>query len=101
MRALAAVGRSSKSMPHILMLPVLGARLPVSICIVVVLPAPLGPSKPSTSPRRKSTSMPRTARLPPKFRDKSRAETVNSAGVAALLLLLLGICQGGAAENLL
>ena len=45
--------RAKRSMPQMLIAPSVGARLPVSICMVVVLPAPLGPRKPRTSPRFK------------------------------------------------
>jgi uncharacterized protein (TIGR02001 family) len=61
----------------------LGARFPVNICMVVVFPAPLGPSRPSTSPRRSSRSIPRTAGLPPKLRERPRAATVRSALVVS------------------
>ena len=58
-------------MPQMVMLPALGERLPVSICIVVVLPAPLGPSRPRTSPRRRVKSIARTAACAPKDRDSA------------------------------
>src|SRR6202162_4438044 len=41
--------------------PELGSRRVISILIVVVLPAPLGPSSPNSSPGRTSKLMPRTA----------------------------------------
>ena len=41
------------------------ARYPSRISTVVVLPAPLGPSRPNTSPRRTSNERPRTASTAP------------------------------------
>ena len=38
------------SCPAMLTSPSLGARLPLMTCMVVDLPAPFGPRKPSTSP---------------------------------------------------
>ena len=73
---LVSTGLSTRSMLQMEMLPALGARLPVSICMVVVLPAPLGPSNPRTSPRRKVKSMSRTAACAPNCRDSCRALTV-------------------------
>ena len=53
------------SMPQILTLPLLGAKLPVNIFMVVDLPAPLGPRKPSTWPLLKLKLTLLTASLPP------------------------------------
>ena len=44
------MGFLSILMPVMVMLPAVGVRAPVSIFIVVVLPAPLGPKKPVISP---------------------------------------------------
>ena len=41
---------AAKSMPRIWMLPAVGASRPVSILMVVDLPAPLGPRKPKNWP---------------------------------------------------
>ena len=49
----------------ILVVSVLGYALVNSIEIAVVLPAPLGPSKPNTSPRATWSEMPFTASLSP------------------------------------
>src|SRR5258705_4181194 len=65
-------------MPQMSTSPLVGARLPVSICMVVVLPAPFGPSSPRTSPRLSCRETSRTARLLPYDRDSARAETVDS-----------------------
>jgi hypothetical protein len=59
--ALAASGRASRSIPATLMLPLLGRRIPAIIRIVVVLPAPLGPSRPNSSPRGTWSEIPSTA----------------------------------------
>src|SRR5688572_5353450 len=64
--------------------PSVGARLPVSICIVVVLPAPLGPRKPSTSPRLSSSAMFFTAACAPKRRTRPCALIVVDDAAFAL-----------------
>src|ERR1700742_2809529 len=46
--------------------PLSGVRKPVTIFMVVVLPAPLGPRKPKTSPWRTARLRPATAVKPPK-----------------------------------
>ena len=43
-------GKSATLMPQIFAVPLSGSRKPVSIFIVVDLPAPLGPRNPKTSP---------------------------------------------------
>ena len=48
-------------MPSTATRPPLRSRKPSRISTVVVLPAPLGPSRPKTSPRRTVNEMPRTA----------------------------------------
>ncbi len=75
-------------MPQMLIAPREGARLPVSICIVVVFPAPFGPRKPSTSPRRKSRSTPLTAMWPPKLRVSPRAEIVAALSCSGIVAIL-------------
>ena len=50
-------------MPAMRALPASGSRKPVSIFMVVDLPAPLGPRKPSTSPCRTRSEMPSTAMI--------------------------------------
>ena len=57
--------------------PSIGSRV-ASICSIVVLPAPLGPSTPNTSPRCTSRSMPSTARTSPKVLTSPRACTAAS-----------------------
>src|SRR5438128_7937574 len=48
-------------MPRTLIVPLVGMRSVASIFIVVVLPAPFGPSRPKISPRSTRRSMPSTA----------------------------------------
>ena len=48
-------------------LAAVGGMKPVIMRIVVDLPAPFGPRKPSTSPRSTVNEMPSTARLGPKL----------------------------------
>ena len=59
MRALVAVSRGSASSTRIV--PAVGCSRPSSSLIVVLLPEPLGPSSPTTSPGPTERSMPRTA----------------------------------------
>src|SRR5215472_1786255 len=61
MRFFTATGCCATSMPSIAASPELGRTRVVRIPIVVVLPAPLGPSKPKNSPRATSNEMPATA----------------------------------------
>src|SRR6185369_7664306 len=85
MRALAAIGRSNRSTPQMLIAPLVGARLPVSICIVVVLPAPFGPRKPRISPRFNSMLTLLTAVWAPNLRERPWAETVISAAWVGIM----------------
>ena len=57
--------------------PSIGSRV-ASILSMVVLPAPLGPSTPKTSPRRTSRSIPSTARKSPKVLTSPEAATARS-----------------------
>src|SRR5262245_38298962 len=52
-------------MPSIRIEPLVGARTPRIMLIVVVLPAPFGPSRPTISFRATSNEMPSTAVVPP------------------------------------
>ena len=61
MSALARSGSLARSMPLMMMEPFVGAITPVIIRIVVVFPAPLGPSKPKISPARALNETLRTA----------------------------------------
>src|SRR5215472_9998651 len=60
------MGCSTMSKPPTVTVPSEGGINPVIIRIVVDLPAPFGPRKPSTSPRSTENEMPSTARLAPK-----------------------------------
>src|SRR6185503_3033424 len=62
----ASIGDSTTSKPPTVTRPALGGMKPVIMRMVVDLPAPLGPRKPSTSPRSTVNEMPSTARLGPK-----------------------------------
>ena len=71
-------GSRRTSTPKMLASPSsIGSRV-ASIRSIVVLPAPLGPSTPNTSPRRTSRSMPSTARWAPKVLTRPVAETARS-----------------------
>src|SRR5260221_3681730 len=58
------------SWPQTVTVPEVGVRNPVTIFIVVDLPAPFGPRKPRTSPRGTEQVMPSTARRGPKLFDR-------------------------------
>src|SRR5262245_31769674 len=66
MALFAATGSASTSCPATRTAPALGVRNPVTIFIVVDLPAPLGPRKPRTSPLATSKDTPSTALRGPK-----------------------------------
>src|SRR5688572_4389613 len=68
--------------------PEVGASSPVSILMVVVLPAPFGPRKPNTSPRRTAKLTWSTATKSPKVRVRSRT-TMGSSTCDRLLRLPL------------
>ena len=61
-----ASGSASASMPSTWMLPASGRMSVYSMRSVVVLPAPLGPSRPVISPSRALNDTPCTARTAPK-----------------------------------
>jgi len=58
---LAATGSAARSMPPRRIAPRVGGMMPVRQRSVVVLPAPLGPTRPSTSPGRTANDKSRTA----------------------------------------
>src|SRR5689334_25428516 len=60
-RCFAPIGSASRSTPATDTSPAVGRRLPAIIRSVVVLPAPLGPRKPNSSPRGTSRSILSTA----------------------------------------
>src|SRR5690606_7133121 len=63
--------------------PLVGRRKPVIIFMVVDLPAPLGPRKPSTSPRLTDRETPRTASIGPKRFTRSRVAIISTIESAA------------------
>src|SRR3979411_2153996 len=65
MRRFASSGDSATSCPPTLTLPEVAGMKPVIMRMVVDLPAPFGPRKPSTSPRATLNEMPSTARFAP------------------------------------
>jgi hypothetical protein len=65
-------GRVSTSKPATRASPALAASSPVSILIAVVLPAPLAPRKPNTSPAATSKLIASTAVKVPKRRVRPR-----------------------------
>src|ERR1051325_10426271 len=65
MSRLAGIGSSVISWPPTVTLPSVGGMNPVTMRMVVDLPAPFGPRKPSTSPRSREKETPSTARFGP------------------------------------
>ena len=61
MRRRTPSGSSVTSMPSTRALPEVGRWIVAKILSAVVLPAPLAPSKPKTSPRRQTRSSPASA----------------------------------------
>src|ERR1700757_1600332 len=72
----AAIGCVAMLYPQIIAVPAVGARKPVIIFIVVDLPAPLGPRKPSTSPTGTVNEMSSTALSGPKCLTRCRISSI-------------------------
>src|SRR5665213_1162526 len=70
----------STSWPQTVTRPALGVRKPVIIFIVVDLPAPFGPRKPSTSPLATLRSIPDTAAIGPKRLDNPSISIMGAGG---------------------
>lgn len=66
MRAAAARRSVTASIPSTDTVPASGRRKPLRILSAVVLPAPFGPTRPTTSPRATSKLTPDSARARPK-----------------------------------
>ena len=79
MRARARAGAIRRFAPATCSEPLVAGNNPHSIRNVVVLPAPLGPSKPKISPRRTSNEVLATAVKSPKRRTRSRTTMTGSA----------------------
>ena len=75
MRRRTCSGRVTTSKPATSALPLVGGSRPHSMRMVVVLPEPLGPSMPNTSPREMSRSSPCTATSAPKTLRSARVWT--------------------------
>src|SRR2546430_10003324 len=79
--------------------PSVGGMKPVIMRMVVDLPAPLGPRKPSTSPRSTENDIPSTACLVPKDRKSTRLNSSHSQiSYAVFCLKKKKVCK---TENLL
>jgi hypothetical protein len=61
--------------------------MPVTIRIVVVLPAPFGPRKPTISPSSTVNEMPRTASTVPKRLTTSLTSIMGRAGTVGMVSL--------------
>src|SRR5882757_9009963 len=80
------MGFAMASRPRIWMLPEVGASRPVSILMVVDLPAPLGPRKPKNCPGATHRSIPLTATSSPKRRVRPWIEMVGARSIKLLNL---------------
>src|SRR3984885_8049283 len=79
----AFVRSAARSTPSISICPALGSSTPRIILIVVVLPAPFGPSKPTISPGATWKLTPSTARTSPN--DFSRRSTERTQGAGGII----------------
>ena len=86
MAAFTATGSVATSWPLTRTAPLVGSRKPVIIFMVVDLPAPLGPRKPNTSPRRTEKETLRTAWMGPKRLSKA---STSMAGVCGSVVIAL------------
>src|SRR5579871_889155 len=91
MRALAAAGSAQTSIPSTQTCPASGRSRPVAMRSVVVLPAPLGPTRPKNEPRGTSSDSPATATFAPNRLARPRSTT---AGQASYNGRRLGLCAG-------
>src|SRR5689334_20138560 len=90
MHRFAAIGSAPMSWPQMTAVPALGARKPVIIFIVVDLPAPFGPRKPSTSPFGTVNETSSTAMSGPKYLTRCRISNIPARpAVTACLCLVL------------
>ena len=73
-----SAARAPTSWPRISAVPEVGLSSVVRIFMVVLLPAPLGPRKPKTSPASTSKVTPSTALIPPLYTlTRSRTDMVD------------------------
>src|SRR5215213_9892302 len=77
--------RRAGSWPSTETLPLVRVRYPSRISTVVVLPAPLGPRRPNTSPRRTVKEIPRTAATSPYSLRRSSTSIAASWGIAPIM----------------
>ena len=94
----ACSGRSTTSWPTSAAVPLVGAIVVVSIPMVVDLPAPLGPSRPNTSPAATWKSIPFTASTPPRKVFLSRR--TSTAGAARPLLCDVMTCSSSSLHRI-
>src|ERR1700722_12968088 len=79
----ALVRSAARSTPSIWICPALGSSTPRIMLIVVVLPAPFGPSRPTISPGATWKLTPSTARTSPN--DFSRRSTLRTQGTGGIM----------------
>ena len=80
-----ASGSLMTSWPATRPVPLVGTLKVVSIRTVVVLPAPLGPSMPSTEPSGTTKLTPSTARLSPNRLTRSTASTAGEGVIEGVI----------------
>src|ERR1700686_446655 len=81
-------------MPSMLMSPALGCSTPSTILMVVVLPAPLGPSRPTISPACTPKEMPSTATVVPYSLRRPSTRSAQPTAPAGLGTLMGGGVRG-------
>src|SRR5215472_11917626 len=77
------------SRPSSMIEPLSGRNAPATRLMVVVLPEPLGPIRPTISPRRSSAENSSTATMPPKCLCSARAAKYGASGGFDILALHL------------
>src|SRR5215471_9884088 len=88
-RANAWAGMPTMSRPSSMIEPLSGRNAPATRLMVVVLPEPLGPIRPTISPRRSSAENSSTAMMPPKCLCSVRAAKYGASGGFDILALHL------------
>jgi hypothetical protein len=96
MRALARIGSATTSMPSMNARPASGRMSVVKTRTAVVLPAPFGPSRPTTLARSTVRSTPSSALVSPKDLCSPSANTAASEGRAEVMAIKIPSDDRGA-----
>src|SRR6185503_17886239 len=79
--------------PSSVIAPPSGRNAPVTRLMVVVLPEPFGPIRPTISPRCRSAEKPATAAMPPKCLFSALATKYGASGAGIFALLRPRFCR--------